>query len=50
MTLTFAALHINTNLYLCEFADAPTRGRELVFSFTSTFLPVLGTPPRGGEN
>ena len=31
VTLTFAALHINTNLYLCEFADAPTRGRELVF-------------------
>ncbi len=29
VTLTFAALHINTNLYLCEFADAPTRGARI---------------------
>ena len=51
MTLTFAALHINTNLYLCEFADAPTRGRELVFAenrFASQ--QCCWTPPRGGEN
>lgn len=46
MTLTFAALHINTNLYLCEFADAPTRGRELVFINGTNALVCLKATSR----
>ena len=46
VTLTFAALHINTNLYLCEFADVPTRGRELVFINGTNALVCLKATSR----
>ena len=49
VTLTFAALHINTNLYLCEFADAPTRGRELVFVVVDDGDGDVGRPHAGAR-